>query len=283
MKKRCNQCWQRKPRADFVGPSGRERKQNCNACTARRPQDELERRNGTRRRRTGLNVHTWSRVIWMRQSNNRKLGGIPASIVAPGSCPRSCPFWGRGCFAEFGLLGHHWAQAVHGRTWSEYCDAVSDLPRGQLWRHAVAGDLPGKGEALDPERLWRLVHACRRGGTQGFTYTHKPLRDSLERAAVQYVNSGHGLTINLSANSLEHADHLAALRIGPVVAVVPTDYPARGSTPGGRVVRVCPYELRGELTCARCRMCGDWRRRDIIALRAHGQSKRIVSDIVRAA
>src|SRR5438270_11038321 len=39
-------------------------------------------------------------VIVMARSDNRKLGGCAATYVAQGSCPRTCPFRGAGCYAE---------------------------------------------------------------------------------------------------------------------------------------------------------------------------------------
>ena len=92
------------------------------------------------------------------------------------------------------------------------------------------------------------------------------------------ANEG-GFTVNLSANSPAHADHLAALAIGPVVAVVPSGFPDRGVTPAGRKVVVCPAQRVAGMTCDKCRLCSLANRPFIIGFRPHGASKRAVDAI----
>jgi hypothetical protein len=50
-------------------------------------------------------------------------------------------------------------------------------------------------------------------------------------------------------------------------------------TPAGRTVVVCPAESEG-LTCAECQLCALPHRKAIIGFRSHGQSKRLVSELV---
>lgn len=95
------------------------------------------------------------------------------------------------------------------------------------------------------------------------------------RDAIAHANA-NGFTINLSADSLRHADELAALEIGPVAVVLPSDAPVKQTTPAGRTVIVCPAEL-GRVTCATCGLCAKPQRKAIIGFRAHGQAARRVS------
>jgi hypothetical protein len=117
-------------------------------------------------------------------------------------------------------VGKHWRKldaGERGGTWRELCAGVSNLPDGILWRHNVAGDLPGDRDAIDPAALVSLVAANR--GRDGYTYTHKPvLGDSPQarhnRVLIAMANE-HGFAVNLSADSLDDADAKADLGIGP--------------------------------------------------------------------
>ncbi len=219
-------------------------------------------------------------------SSNIKTGPIPVSTSTRETCPPSCPFYSRGCYAAGGPLGIHWRKVsggTRGVSWAGFLAAVARLRPGQLWRHNQAGDLPGAGDSIDTEALAQLVQANR--SKRGFTYTHKPcLGDSNQgtanRAAVRFAN-GHGFTINLSANSLGHADTLTALDAGPVVAVVPSDFPDRGVTPAGRRVVVCPAQRIPGMSCDRCRLCSLADRPFIVGFRPHGSGRKAVDSIAR--
>lgn len=233
--------------------------------------------------RRGLRVlaNSAPRVRWVPHSKNGKLGGIGAATVSPETCPPSCGFYGRGCFAEFGPQGHQWRRVEEdGLTWDAFLEAVSAAPAGSLWRYAVAGDLPGHGETLDVALLADLVRA--NVGRRGFAFTHKPLTTDADRQAVRGANGG-GFTINLSADTLAQADARAELECGPVVVVLPEDAPARLMTPGGRHVVVCPAETHAALDCARCALCAIRNRKVIVGFRAHGQMKNTVSGIAKGA
>lgn len=276
--RRCAQCWLVKPVDDFVGARGgvvqrcadcREKYWNWNSKTAEE-KAAVERR--------GVPVLPDLRVRLALRSGNRKLGGIPASITSRVTCPPSCSFYNAGCYAEYHVMGHHWRNVgERGDPWDTFLADVRGLPPGQLWRHNVAGDLPGDGEVVDRRLLAQLVAANR--GKRGFTFTHKH-RSATNRAAVRAANRG-GFTVNLSADNLCEADALARTGAGPVVVVLPHDAPDSGvRTPAGRRVVVCPAE-RDLLTCAECRLCAHSFRKAIVGFRAHGQSKYRVDDIVQ--
>jgi hypothetical protein len=177
-------------------------------------------------------------------------------------------------------LAIHWRKVTNGASGDSYgvfLDKVSRLIKGQLWRHNQAGDLMGKGDSLDIQALQLLVKANR--GKRGFTYTHKPLRDSAERDAIAQANKG-GFTVNLSGNNLDHADSLADMAIAPVVVVLPSDATQNTVTPKGRKVIVCPATIRDDVSCATCGLCA--RLRDVIVgFPAHGTSKRKASAIAK--
>jgi len=218
------------------------------------------------------------------QSGNIKTGPIPVSTSTRETCPPACPFYERGCYAKGGPLGIHWSivtKGERGTPWEDFVFTVSQLPAGTFWRHNQAGDLPGTGNSIDTKALGQLVRA--NGGKRGFTYTHKPLvgdgnQETANRAAVRFSN-GHGFTVNLSANTLCHADILSDLDAGPVVVVLPSGFGSRGKTPKGRDVVLCPAQKVDGMTCNKCRLCAKADRSVIIGFRAHGAASKAVQSI----
>lgn len=288
-RKICNQC--RKPKAlrfFALKPNG-QRKQDCRACATKyRGWNKLTIAEKLARRPKRTDERPRGFVLFQRRSQNRKLGGIPMSISERGTCPTSCAFYDQGCFAEFGWNGVVWRNvgskkaATPGRrglTWDQFLGAVRALPEGTLWRHNVAGDLPGDSDTVNSTMLDQLVIA--NIGRRGFTYTHKHFGlNTGMRSELRYANR-MGFTINVSADTLEEADRFARTGL-PVVAVVPEDAPLRLKTPGGRRVVICPAETEAKLTCAECQLCAIPTRKSIIGFRAHGQFKALVSELVRS-
>lgn len=219
-----------------------------------------------------------SNVALTLKSANTKTGPIPVSITGSDSCPPSCPFSGGGCYAKGGPLAIHWrkvTQGDRGMPWADFCKSISALPNGQLWRHNAAGDLIGAGESIDPVALGELVAANQ--GKRGFTYTHKTNHaDNFKwiKAANQW-----GFTVNMSANSLDHADQLADTGAGPVVTVLPIDAPPKQLTPKGRTVVTCPATYRENVSCDTCKLCAVSDRTTIVGFPAHGNAKAKVQTV----
>lgn len=209
-------------------------------------------------------------------SANKKTGPIPVSTSEQSSCPSTCAWYDKGCYAKYGPLGMHWRKVKErGLTWLRFCKEVSFFPRGQLWRHNQAGDLPGNNTRISVSMLRQLVQANK--GRRGFTYTHKPVLDNEgNRQAVAEANR-EGFTINLSADNLPHADSLANLGIAPVCVVLPSNAPTKLKTPEGRHVIACPAEYVDRMTCASCGLCAIVSRKSIIGFRAHGTASKTVS------
>jgi hypothetical protein len=214
-------------------------------------------------------------------STNVKTGKIPVSTTQSDTCPDSCPLKGM-CYAEFGPLKMFWRKVdagIRGFDWRGFLAAVRTIRKGQIWRHNQAGDLPGLGDKLDRVKLAQLVRAAR--GTMAYTYTHKPLHSVADQIAIAEANRA-GFTINLSGNTLAHADALADLDIGPVVVLLPRDTAPRADikTPKGRRVVVCPATYRDDVTCESCKLCA--RLRDtIVGFPAHGTASKRADAIAR--
>lgn len=221
-------------------------------------------------------------------SRNAKIGPIAASMSSSDTCPKSCPFIKAGCYAKQGPISWHWKaldNSLIAMTWDAFCKAVSRLPRGSLFRHNTAGDLPSKdgdSESIDSVMLAALVKAAR--NIKGFTYTHKG-DNPANHEAIKAANAG-SFTVNLSANTLEHADRLAALGIGPVAVVLPSTVDGNQirsmATPEGRKVVICPATYRG-VNCASCRLCSRQDRSCIVGFPAHGMQFKKVDVIAMQA
>jgi len=210
-------------------------------------------------------------------SSNAKTGPIPVSTSSACTCSDACPFKANGCYADSGPLKLHWSKVTSGQRgfdWSAFLAKVRTFPSGQLWRHNQAGDLPGVGDKVDAKALRELVDA--NVGKRGFTYTHKPLTDS-NLSAIRSANE-RGFIVNLSANSVSHADQLAKTGL-PVAAVVPADSADRFTTPEGNRVVVCPAQRVDSLSCDKCRLCAKGNRGFIVGFKPHGTGAKRVQRI----
>lgn len=208
---------------------------------------------------------------FIRTSANSKTGPIPVTYSQRETCPPSCPHYRADCYAEDYYTALAWNKVpARGGTLGELCSNIAALPEGQLWRHNVAGDLPGQGEELDPVALGEIVAANR--GRRGFTYTHKKSPEALHW--VGHANAW-GFTVNLSADDAGDADALAETGAGPVVAIVPMDTPEKSYTPAGRTIIVCPAQTRDNVSCSTCGLCARPDRAVIVGFRAHGTRARV--------
>ncbi len=210
------------------------------------------------------------KIHFVRESSNRKTGRIPVTYSQRETCPASCPHYRADCYAEDYYTAMAWNKVpARGVQLSELAEKIAALPDGQLWRHNVAGDLPGNGETVDAYALGEIVRA--NIGKRGFTYTHKKSRDAIKwaRHATQW-----GFTVNLSADDAGEADILAAHGL-PLVCIVPMDTPEKSTTPGGLPIVICPAQTRDDKTCADCGLCQRADRAVIVGFRAHGTRAKI--------
>jgi hypothetical protein len=213
-------------------------------------------------------------------SSNAKTGPIPTSTSGRETCPTTCPFYDKGCYAKSGPQAIHWrkvSNAERGVSWEEFTKLISKIAKGQLWRHNVSGDLPHNDGNIDYLKLRKLIDANR--GKKGYTYTHHILNDH-NVIAVQNSNS-LGFTVNASCESVDDADRVMSEHNIPAVAVVNSDKTDRFyKTATGRKVITCPATIHENVTCATCGLCQVADREFVIAFPAHGNAKRTVNQIV---
>lgn len=214
-----------------------------------------------------------------RLTGNRKTGPIPVTRSPGTTCPDNCVLKSNGCYAENAPLAWHWAaDTTKGITWEELIYKIKHLPRGQLWRHNEAGDLPaGFKDNIDWEKLQDLIRANK--GKKGFTYTHYPIKPGLTNHILIVGAISQGFTINASADNMAMADVYRNLGL-PTVVILPIDAANVSYTPAGNKVVACPAEKSDKVTCASCALCQEPYRNYIIGFRAHGSHRKTVEKII---
>lgn len=222
-----------------------------------------------------------TQVLFTEVSRNAKTGPIPTSITERSSCPTTCPFYIKGCYAKYGPTAMHWRKVsdhLRGISWSEFTIQIRKLSRGQLWRHNVAGDLPHNDGIIDHKPVRQLVAANK--GRRGFTYTHHNLENKENLEIIKDSNQA-GFTINISTEDVEVADRIMSEHGLPAVAVVnSTVIHNFYKTSSGRQVIVCPATIHDGVSCATCGICQNSSRKSIVVFPAHGVAKKTVNQIV---
>jgi hypothetical protein len=207
---------------------------------------------------------------YIKKSANSKTGPIPVTYSQRETCPPSCPHYRADCYAEDFYTSMAWNKVPQrGGNLAQLCESIAALPPGQLWRHNVAGDLPGEGEAVDAAALGEIVRA--NIGRRGFTYTHKKSLDAIEWSQQA---TAWGFTVNLSADDAGEADALADTGL-PLTCIVPMDTPEKTTTPGGLPIVICPAQTRDNVSCMTCQLCQRADRAVIIGFRAHGSRAKV--------
>ena len=213
------------------------------------------------------------------KSSNNKTGPIPTTVSQKyKSCPLTCPFIHKGCYAGVGPVSWNWKKVNSGErggNWSDLCDFVASLPTGQLFRHNVAGDLFNSDGLIDTGLLNSLVKANK--NKKGYTYTHHVL-NAHNVSQIKKANK-KGFTINASCQSLAECDQAISKGL-PTVCVVDSDKPTPKTTPAGHKVLVCPAQTQ-DTSCDRCRLCSQAERNNVvIAFKAHGKQKKAVNELI---
>lgn len=221
------------------------------------------------------------RFYFTAMTRNKKLGPMPVVTASRNTCSLKCSLYDAGCYALTGPLWILWQSlGTIGIDFKALLRQIRLLRRGTVWRYGQAGDLP-------PNRNDKLELAKANAGRPVICFSHDRDFDTLREM------SQLGFNVNLSADSLEEADELAATGLPTVVVIESrykrlkterlSEYRQRlgGSlklrTPSGRPVAICPETYVPRLTCLDCQLCTKPRTRDaIIAFPAHGTQKGVV-------
>lgn len=228
-------------------------------------------------------------VAVTKRSKNVKIGPMMCTTSTAEWCPPSCPLLNNGCYASSGFhTNMHWkkvTEGVRGLGWEDFISFLKDnLSVGQVWRHNVAGDLPGFNGELDERKCYELAWASGDAKAEGFTYTHYPMFKH-NYGIVKYMNMV-GFTVNVSTDNLTDAyTRWHSTSDVPIVTLVPEERwgGQKSITHEGLTVVRCPAEYAEDRNCANCRMCAEPDRSYIIGFTPHGTGKKRVDVIARDA
>ena len=220
-----------------------------------------------------------------RVSSNVKTGPIPTTMTEKDSCPTTCPLRSNGCYAENFPLSLHWDRVSSSGINADMLSSnLRNLPRGQLWRHNVAGDFPHVNGIVDIEAVRPILDTVKARDLKTIVYSHHKGRNNLE---VFHGMKRYGVHVNVSCESTESA--MGALNAGlNAVCIMPANSPKvttyqNGAT-GERYARIviCPAQTSDKVTCATCGLCAKDRTRDrvIIGFLPHGARAKKVSAIL---
>lgn len=221
----------------------------------------------------------------MAESRNTKLGPIAATYVSQASCPRDCPFYKNGCYAEHPPMAWSMTRVLNRSTVRSpavlarhEARLVDKLPADRDLRLHVLGDTRTVGAAQ------RLGAAARRyiarGAAKGravrvFSYTHG--WRSVPRSAWGPVS--------VLASCETAAQAKTAMARGYAAALVVPVFPGKAVyTDGGVRVVPCPAQTAGT-TCSACRLCGNADRLLaaglVIGFAVHGTQRKAVAETLR--
>jgi hypothetical protein len=213
-------------------------------------------------------------AIAVETSTNAKLGPVSATYASQASCPRSCPWYGNGCYAERGHVGWQTRRLNRSRVReaARIADAearaIDGLTGDRLLRLHVVGDartdVAARLLGAAAQRYARRGNAPRHG-RKVWTYTHS-------WRTVARASWGDAVSVLASVETVREARD--AMAKGYAAAVVVTAFERAGAYPiDGVTVVPCPHQTRG-VTCRECGLCRDDERLRraglVIAFEAHG-------------
>lgn len=214
-------------------------------------------------------------------SKNSKVGPMLVTSTSMDSCWEGCPHHANNkgsCYALFGPQGLYWRKIgkTVGMTFLQfYFYLRKHIPRHEVWRHNVSGDLPSlfDNEIIDKRFIRILTILNHRCQGKGFTYTHKPWRKNL--TTLHFANK-FGFTVNVSTDSLDDAVDSFNARLPTTVTVsdkIPSDDFVHKSV---RFV-TCPEQTGKMRNCVECKLCYKSERKYVIMFRAHGPKARHIT------
>lgn len=182
------------------------------------------------------------------RSDNAKIGNASATYASQGSCPKSCPLLGAGCYAELGMVGIQTRRlnAAGGNSLSiakAEAKAIDTLSGINPLRLHVVGDASTNRAAsilADASARFTAKH-----GRPVWTYTHAWRKVKRK--------SWGGVSVLASAHTV--ADAKAAMAKGYAAAItLPKDSPDHAFNRDGIKILPCPATTRG-VRCSECKLC----------------------------
>lgn len=235
-------------------------------------------------------------VIAVETTENRKTGPVSVTHVSQASCPRSCPLFDNGCYAEVGPQGFITSRLndsdvtrpdVIARQEAEAIDSLTgDRP---LRLHVV-------GDCRTPAAARIVAAACERYKQRSNPWKAPrptPLMRALghppaEQDVWTYTHAWRDVertdwgSVSVLASCETAAQAEEAHARGYAVALIVPQFAQDGAYDlPGTLLRVipCPWQTRG-VTCRECRLCWDSERLHreglVIGFAAHGSQRNSV-------
>lgn len=228
----------------------------------------------------GRSWQTLARAVANSQ-RNRKLGPVASTFVAQLSCPKGCPFFNNGCYAEYGFLARLTRQLNGASRFASAFDAaraeaaeIDKLKGDRPLRLHVVGDCASVRAARVVAAAARRYRA--RFGQPVWTYTHAWRR--VPRAAWEGVS-----VLASCESSVEVQEAIAA---GYAAALVVDEHLSDKRYQLDQIeVIPCPFETRG-VRCSDCLLCTRdqtlLKNKTAIAFSAHGGGRRKILSAIAA-
>lgn len=209
-----------------------------------------------------------------RYSSNIKTGRIPTTMTEKASCPTTCPYRGNGCYAENFPLSLHWNKVTgNGIDINELASNLGTVPKGQLWRHNVAGDLPLTHDGvIDTVALAPMLKINVKNNLKGFTYTHHS--KTLDNVFKIKAMASLGFTVNLSYDSIDQLNACSLEGVAKVVVVPSEVKEKQWTSEAGHNIVVCPATYKDDTVCENCGLCAESKRQCVVAFPVHGTKKK---------
>lgn len=216
------------------------------------------------------------------KSGNRKIGTMAATYRMVGqTCPSSCPLLVQGCYAKGGPVGIHQLKSGHSEAdGAILLEFIGKLPVGEILRHHVSGDM-FYGDEPDAVYIAGMNAAHdTRPDVKGYTYTHGWRK-------LDPKSFARTLAVNASCDTWDEVAQAQAAGWATVTVIPEDETRRRFKQPAhldGEMVMldvvVCPNQTV-DLKCKDCKLCMKADRPFVVAFKAHGSAKRIVSERVR--
>ena len=206
-------------------------------------------------------------------SENKKIGPVSATYVSQESCPPECPFMGKGCFAEGGIMGIHTSRlngSARGETPEEFATmeaaAIDELSGRFDLRVHVVGDCQTPAAATIVAAAMKRHR--RKRNRSAWSYTH----------AWRDVPAKAWLGESVLASVETTTDAKKAGKAGYAVALVLESFEGHTKAYMKDGVKILPCKEQIDGTqCVDCRWCfnGEALQRTgtVIGLLAHGGQK----------
>lgn len=192
-----------------------------------------------------------SPVKVMEKTSNVKLGKISATYASQSSCPKTCPFYNNGCYAESGPIFLSVTRKLNAseetdpnRIADEEAKGIDSLSGVRPLRIHTLGDCTTDYAAKTvSDAAGRYM---KRGGKRAFSYTHS--WKSVKR------KSWGKVSILASCETPEQVK--AARKRGYATAIVVDEFKdTKAYEIDGVKVIPCPAQTREGTTCERCGLC----------------------------